>query len=369
MSATGDPRAAPAAAILDLEPAEARERLAAWLEARGERAFRVRQVIEELYGARRDDPRAMTALPAALRDALAEEWLPATLAEEVVQVSADGTRKYRFRLADGLAIESVWIPSGARGTLCVSSQVGCAAACTFCATGTLGLARNLRPAEILGQWLRVDRDLAARELGAVTQIVFMGMGEPLHNWANVATALTILTSPDGFAFSPRRVTVSTVGIAPKIPELVERFPQVRIALSLHSAREETRAEIVPVTRRHSLAEVSRALRTVRDDARRLSVEYVLLPGINDAREEAVALARFARELGAHVNLLPFHPFEGAKYRPTPPALMRRFADWVRERHPGAVTIRKSRGLDIDGACGQLALRGRAEGARESVGEE
>jgi len=345
-----------AESLLDLEPAAARARLEEWLAERGERPFRARQVIEELYGARRSDPRAMTALPATLREALAAELLPSPLADDLVQVSTDLTRKYRFRLADGKAIEAVWIPSGERGTLCVSSQVGCAAACTFCATGTLGLARNLRPSEILGQWLRVERDLRERELGAVTQIVFMGMGEPLHNWPNVATTLAALTGAEGFAFSPRRVTVSTVGIAPKIPELAERFPQVRIALSLHSAREETRSLIVPVTRRHSLAEVSKALRSVRDDARRLSVEYVLLPGVNDAREEAIALARFARELGAHVNLLPFHPFEGAPYRPTPPALIQRFAEWVRERHPGAVTIRRSRGLDIDGACGQLALR-------------
>jgi 23S rRNA (adenine2503-C2)-methyltransferase len=350
------PRPEPAPGLLDLEPAEARARLEAWLATRGEKPFRARQVLEQLYGARRSDPRAMTALPAALREDLAAELLPAPLADDLLQVSADGTRKYRFRLADGSAIEAVWIPSGERGTLCVSSQVGCAAACTFCATGTLGLMRNLRPSEILGQWLRVDRDLRERSLGTVTQIVFMGMGEPLHNWPNVATALSTLTAAEGFAFSPRRVTVSTVGIAPKIPELAARFPQVRIALSLHSAREETRSAIVPVTRRHSLAEVARALRSVVAETRRLSVEYVVLPGINDAREEALALARFARELGAHVNLLPFHPFEGALYRPTPPATIQRFAEWVRERHPGAVTIRRSRGLDIAGACGQLALR-------------
>jgi len=355
-------------ALLDLEPEAARARLEEWLAARGERPFRGRQVLEQLYRARTSDPRAMTALPAALREALAAELLAPPLSQDLLQLSSDGTRKYRFRLGDGSAIEAVWIPSGERGTLCVSSQVGCAAACTFCATGTLGLARNLRPAEILGQWLWVDRDLRERSLGAVTQIVFMGMGEPLHNWPNLRTALSTLTSAEGFAFSPRRVTVSTVGVAPRIPELAAAFPQVRIALSLHSAREETRSLIVPITRRHPLAEVSRALRSIREDARRLSVEYVVLPGINDAREEAVALARFSRELGAHVNLLPFHPFEGAPYRPTPPATIRRFAEWVRERHPGAVTIRRSRGLDIAGACGQLALRDAPPPGSEAVTE-
>ncbi len=345
-----------AESLLDHAPDEARSRLEAWLSDRGERPFRSKQILTELLDGRLDDPGSMTALPAELRRDLARDLLPRTVVADRVQISSDMTRKYRFRLDDGAAIETVWIPSGHRGTLCVSSQVGCAAACTFCATGTLGLGRNLRPAEILAQWLYVDREVRTGSLGAVTQIVFMGMGEPLHNWENVATSLTTLTSRDGFGFSPRRVTVSTVGITPKIPELIERFPQVRLALSLHSALEETRVKIVPVTRRHSVAELSRALQCLRGDARRLSVEYVLLPGINDAPNEAAALARFARPLGAHVNLLPFHPFEGAQYRPTPPALMRQFAAWVRERHPGAVTVRRSRGLDIDGACGQLALK-------------
>lgn len=342
--------------LLDLAPAELVDRLSQWIEARGERAFRVQQVRSMLFENRIADPSSMTALPTALRRAIEEELFPPVLTIAVVQESTDATRKYGFRLADGSAIEAVWIPSGERGTLCVSSQVGCAAACTFCATGTLGLGRNLTPSEILAQWLTVDADVRERELGAVTQIVFMGMGEPLHNWPNVRTALTTLTSLEGFAFSPRRVTVSTVGIAPKIPELVRSFPQVRLALSLHSAIAATREEIVPVTRRHSLDELKNALRGVRRDARRLSVEYVLLPGVNDTPEEAQALARFARELGAHVNLLPFHPFEGSRYRPTPPGTMRSFAAWVRDRHPGAVTVRRSRGLDIDGACGQLAMK-------------
>ncbi len=342
--------------LLDLPPAAARASLEAWLAARGERPFRSKQILKELYDGRRTDPQEMSSLPIPLRQALLEEALAPILTEDLVQCSTDGTRKYRYLLADGKAIEAVWIPTGDRGTLCVSSQVGCAAACTFCATGTLGLARNLRPAEILAQWLDVDRDVRMRELGAVTQIVFMGMGEPLHNWPHLERALTIMTDPDGFAFSPRRVTVSTVGIAPKIPELIERFPQVRLALSLHSAIPETRERIVPVTKRHSIEELREVLAGIRGDARRLSIEYVLLPDENDAPEEAVALARFARDLGAHVNLLPFHPFDGAPYRETSPESIQHFAEQVREHYSGAVTIRRSRGLDIDGACGQLALR-------------
>ena len=298
----------------------------------------------------------MTSLPNSLRTDLSERWLPRVLVLDDLQISKDGTRKYRFKLSDETAIESVWIPSSDRGTLCVSSQVGCAAACTFCATGTLGLNRNLRPSEVIAQWIFVDRDVRAAELGSVTQIVFMGMGEPLHNWKGVSTALKTLTLADGFEFSPRRVTVSTVGIVPKIPELIQQFPQIRLALSLHSAIETTRSKIVPVNLRHSLEELREVLQEIKGDARRLSIEYVVLSGENDSRKEAHALARFARDLGAHVNLLPFHPFQGAPYRQTDSVLIQDFADWVRQVYAGSVTIRRSRGLDIDGACGQLALK-------------
>jgi 23S rRNA (adenine2503-C2)-methyltransferase len=355
------PGATPPARLLDRTPEEARRLLEGWLAEEGEPRYRGEQILRELYLNRRADPNAMTALPRALRERLGAELLAEPLQQDLVQVSTDGTRKFRFRLADGAAIESVWIPSGERGTLCVSSQVGCAAACSFCATGTLGLSRNLHPSEILGQWLHVDRSVREQELGAVTQIVFMGMGEPLHNWPHLSTTLRTLTAPEGFEFSPRRVTVSTVGIAPKIPALIEEFPQVRLALSLHSAIEETRARIVPVTRRHPLTELREALSSIRGDARRLSIEYVVLPGVNDAPEEAAALARFADEFGAHVNLLPFHPFEGAPHAPSTPEGIARFARAVSARARSPVTVRRSRGLDIDGACGQLALKGDADG--------
>ena len=342
--------------LLDDPPAIARERLASWLAERKQPRYRADQILGELYTSRTLDPEEMTSLPKSLRAELSEQLLAPVLVADAIQESRDGTRKYRFELADGKQIESVWIPSGDRGTLCVSSQVGCAAACTFCATGTLGLSRNLRPSEILAQWLDVDRDVRTRELGQVTQIVFMGMGEPLHNWPSLSTALRGFQ--EGFEFSPRRITVSTVGIAPKIPELISTFPQVRLALSLHSAIDETRQRIVPVTKRHSLDELRSVLGEIRGDARRLSIEYVVLPDENDAPREASALGRFADELGAHVNLLPFHPFDGAPYRATDPKMIEEFADQVRRTTRTPVTIRRSRGLDIDGACGQLALKAR-----------
>ena len=347
--------------LLDAPPDEARERLATWVADRGQPRYRADQIYGELYQGRVLDPAEMTNLPKTLRSELAAELLPPLLEADAIQESRDGTRKYRFRLADGKQIESVWIPSGDRGTLCVSSQVGCAAACTFCATGTLGLTRNLRPSEILAQWLEVDRDVRERELGQVTQIVFMGMGEPLHNWPALSVALRGFQ--EGFEFSPRRITVSTVGIAPKIPDLIASFPQVRLALSLHSAIDETRERIVPVTKRHSLEELRSVLADIRGDARRLSIEYVLLPEENDAPREATALGRFADDLGAHVNLLPFHPFDGAPYQATDPKKMEDFAERVRRSTRTPVTIRRSRGLDIDGACGQLALKSRGVGSR------
>ncbi len=342
--------------FLDFDPAEGRQQLGSWLKELGHPDYRFQQVIREVYRRKNLLPESMTSLPNSLRQELSGRWLRKVLTLADLQVSKDGTRKYRFQLSDETAVESVWIPSNDRGTLCVSSQVGCAAACTFCATGTLGLLRNLKPSEVIAQWIHVDEDVRKAELGTVTQIVFMGMGEPLHNWGAVSTALKTLTLADGFEFSSRRVTVSTVGIAPKIPELIREFPQIRLALSLHSAIESTRSKIVPVTLRHSLEELREVLQEIKGDARRLSIEYVVLSGENDSRVEAHALARFARDFGAHVNLLPFHPFEGAPYQETDPAQIQEFAEWVREIYAGSVTIRRSRGLDIDGACGQLALK-------------
>jgi len=342
--------------LLDLAPCELEGALIPWLEGHDEPPYRAEQILQHLLVERLSDPHRMTSLPLSLRQALAAGPLAPAVKIDQVQESRDGTRKYRFRLADDLHIESVWIPSGRRGTLCLSSQVGCAAACTFCATGTLRLSRNLAASEIVGQWLAVATETAGVAGPGVTQLVFMGMGEPLHNYPALAAALALITDSEGFRFSPRRITVSTVGIPDRMEQLVREFPQVRLALSLHSARDETRGLIVPINGRHPVAELRKTIARIADGSRRISLEYVLLRAINDSPQEAEALAHFAQESGAHINLLPFHPFPGAPYPPSTGAEMAQFRQRVLAHFDGSVTIRRSRGLDIDGACGQLALR-------------
>ncbi|MFQ5654881.1 MAG: 23S rRNA (adenine(2503)-C(2))-methyltransferase RlmN [Planctomycetota bacterium] len=343
--------------LLDLPPAGIEETLQRWLGERGEPRYRAEQIFDHLRGERATDLRGVSNLPGELSTALRRSLLREPLALEEVMRSGDGTRKYRFRLEDGAGIESVWIPSGARGTLCISSQAGCPAGCTFCATGASGFRRNLRPSEIVGQWLQVRAELCREGAGAVTQVVYMGMGEPLYNYAAVAISMEVLTAPGLFRMSPRRLTVSTVGIPPRMVELAGRFPQARIALSLHSARDRTRSAIVPVNRRYPVEALRETLLAIADSTRRVTLECVILAGVNDSPEEARALARFARGSAGHVNLLPFHPHEGSIYRPPRRSGLRAFRKEILREYPGRVTIRRSRGLDIDGACGQLALNG------------
>ncbi|MEE8142500.1 MAG: 23S rRNA (adenine(2503)-C(2))-methyltransferase RlmN, partial [Planctomycetota bacterium] len=285
--------------LLDRERSELVEQLRSWLTARSEPAYRTHQILEHLFLRGVDDPLAMANLPVQLRRELGEQLLPPLLRRDQVQVSSDGTRKYRFRLRDGVPIESVWIPGRGRNTLCVSSQAGCPAACSFCATGAGGFRRNLSPGEILSQWLEVARDVRLEGQESITQIVFMGMGEPLYNYKALSRSLRTWTDPEGFSSSPRRITVSTVGITPKIPLLAREFPQVRLAVSLHSARNETRDRIVPVNRRYPIEVLHETLRSLQGQLRRVSLEYVLLAGVNDSASEAKALARFARDTAGH----------------------------------------------------------------------
>lgn len=350
--------------LLDLPADRRANALADWFAQRGAPAYRARQVSERLFKHLCADPQRMTHLPRALREELADDLLRPSLRLAEVLRSADGTRKFRFLLEDDATIESVWIPSSDRATLCLSSQAGCPAGCTFCATAASGFRRNLRPSEIVEQWLQVVQWLRTEEPelaavtgspGPVTQMVFMGMGEPLFNYDALASALSWLTAPTGFAFSPRRITVSTVGVPRRIEQLVHEFPQVRLALSLHSAIDATRERIVPMNRRHNVADLRRCLDGIATHSRRVTLEMVVLAGINDSPAEALAVARFAEGRAGHVNLLPFHPFPGAPHAPTPPAAVRAFCERVQAAFSGQVTVRRSRGLDIAGACGQLAL--------------
>ena len=335
--------------------------LQAWCVAAGEPAWRAEQVLAWVHrcGARGFDE--MTNVSRAFRAKLAEAFTLGGLEPALVAEARDGTRKLVFHLppvqARPAAIESVLIPQtdrpdGARDrlTLCISSQAGCGMGCTFCATARLGLVRNLRAGEIVGQ---VRAGIAAAAPRAITNVVLMGMGEPLANYDAVVSALDILTAPWGHAISPRRITVSTVGLAPAIPRFIADT-HVNLAVSLHAPTDAQRERLVPLARRHPLAALLGACRAVPLPRRqRITFEYVMLAGENDADADAHALARLLRGLRAKVNLIPFNPFPGATVLPSPRPRILRFQQILRQHHLHA-TIRESRGQDIQAACGQLA---------------
>jgi 23S rRNA (adenine2503-C2)-methyltransferase len=348
------PVAAPAAVadarvnLLDLEPAAAEQVLREFMAAAGEPAYRAGQVARRLWQrpARTFDD--VTELPAVLRGRLDAAFAMPRLALAAHQRSVDGTQKFLFRLADGQAIETVAIPDGDRLTLCISSQAGCALACAFCATGAMGFQRNLLPHEIAGQ----VRELALLdEPLRATNIVFMGMGEPLMNWKAVSPTLTILNDPKGFGIGARHITVSTVGVLPGIVALGERPEQFRLALSIHAPDDALRGSLMPVNIKYPLAEVIEAAKAF---DRRTTFEYVMLGGVNDRPEHARALGRLARDCRAFVNLIPLHAGGTGGFTPTPADVIQRFARAVRAEGI-EVAVRKSRGVDIAAACGQLRV--------------
>jgi 23S rRNA (adenine2503-C2)-methyltransferase len=334
--------------ILDLEPPAARAVLGEWLAERGESAFRVNQLVPRLWQRPVRRWADATELPLALRTALDDAWPLGALELGTRQESSDGTVKYLWRLPDGEAIESVLIPEGQRRTLCISSQAGCPLKCTFCATGTMGLLRSLAAWEIAAQ---VRALLLEPEGRAPTNVVFMGMGEPLLNWPAVGPALTILNHREGLGIGARHITVSTVGILPGLAELARRSEQFRVAISLHAPTSELRGTLMPIERKYSLADVLAAARAF---PRRVTFEYVLIGGVNDREVEAVALAKLAKGAGALVNLLPLHPGGAGGLSPSPTRRMHGFAASLRRRGVEAV-LRRSRGLDIAAACGQLRI--------------
>ncbi|MBA3658117.1 MAG: 23S rRNA (adenine(2503)-C(2))-methyltransferase RlmN [Gemmatimonadales bacterium] len=343
-----EPAVGPPSSLLDLPPARARDRLHAWATGRGLPAYRAGQVARRLWTAPVASWADATELPAALRAELADVFPLPRLCADVVQRSADGTVKFLWRLSDGEAIESVLIPSGNRRTLCISSQAGCALRCSFCATGRMGFRRNLSAFEIAGQ---VRETVLRNPSDKPTNVVFMGMGEPLLNWPAVDTALSVLNAPDGFGIGARHITVSTVGILPGLASFAARPEQFRLAISLHAPTSMQRLGIMPIEKKYALDAVLEAARAFR---KRVTFEYVMIAGVNDAPADADALARLARRLGALVNILPLHPGGAPDLTPTSPQAIAAFAD--RLRHQGVeATVRRSRGLDIDAACGQLRV--------------
>jgi 23S rRNA (adenine2503-C2)-methyltransferase len=334
--------------LLDRTPAAARETLHGWVERRGLPAYRVGQIGRRLWQAPVARWAEATELPTALREELARDFPLPVLTADVVQQSADGTRKFLWRLEDGEAIESVLIPSGGRRTLCISSQAGCALRCSFCATGQMGYRRNLTAFEIAGQ----IREIVLRDPAeAPANVVFMGMGEPLLNWPAVDVALTTLNSPDGLGIGARHITVSTVGILPGMLAFARRPEQFRLAISLHATTSAQRREIMPIEKKYDLEAVLAAAAAFR---KRITFEYVMIGGVNDRDADADRLAKLARRLGALVNILPLHPGGAPDLTPTSGDRIRAFAARLRNQGIEA-TVRRSRGLDINAACGQLRV--------------
>ncbi|HET6223380.1 MAG TPA: 23S rRNA (adenine(2503)-C(2))-methyltransferase RlmN [Dongiaceae bacterium] len=334
-----------------------RAELAAEMAAIGAPAFRARQLWHWIYHRGATDFAAMTTLAKDFRARLAEQFVIVRPAVSQALHSADGTRKWLLKFIDGQEIETVHIPEEDRGTLCVSSQVGCTLTCRFCHTGTQRLVRNLSTAEIVGQLM-----LARDQLGEwsappdgrlISNIVMMGMGEPLYNYDNVAKALKIVMDGEGIAISKRRITLSTAGVVPMIRRCGEEL-NVNLAISLHAVNDELRDKIVPINRKYPIAELLDACRNYPglSNARRITFEYVMLKGVNDSPAEARELVRLLKGIPAKVNLIPFNPWPGAPFECADDAAIKRFSDIVFAAGY-ASPVRTPRGQDIMAACGQL----------------
>jgi len=347
--------------LLDLDP----QGLERYFAERGEKPFRARQVSRWLHQRLAGDVESMTDLAKSLRASLATEAViegPRVIRDTT---ASDGTRKWLFDVGAGNAVEAVYIPEDDRGTLCVSSQAGCAMDCQFCSTGKQGFNRNLSTAEIVGQLWHANRTLLADGVSGpwveagrapITNVVMMGMGEPLANLDAVIPALRLFLDDNAYGLSRRRVTVSTSGLVPQIDRLAAECP-VALAVSLHAPDDALRDRLVPINRKHPLADLMAACRRYLEVAPRdfVTFEYVMLDGVNDAPAQADALAKLVRDVPCKFNLIPFNAFPGTEFRVSPHerilAFQRRLMD------AGLVTtIRKTRGDDIDAACGQLAGR-------------
>ena len=329
------------------------------LTAMGLKGYRTGQVLTWVYQRYATAFSEMTNIAKDERLLLDERF--AITAPEVLLVerSSDGTRKILFRLSDGHTVESVLIPDEDRQTLCISSQVGCQQACRFCLTARSGFIRDLRAHEISDQVLEAARLLQREGARGITNIVLMGMGEPLANLDEVLKALRTITSDKGLAITPRRVTVSTNGLVPAIGKLGNAGLRVNLAVSLNAATDEVRDRIMPVNKRYPLRELLSACRKFPlEPRRRITFEYVLLQGVNDSPEDAVQLAKLLRGIRCKVNLIPFNPFPGSEFRRPGEAAVRRFQKILLDNHYTA-PVRESRGRDISAACGQLRERAAA----------
>lgn len=346
------------ASLIDLKNLTLEE-LTEFLAGMGKERFRARQIMRWMYGRLAQDFEAMSDLSKELRSQLSQRARISHLVPETVEESQDGTRKYLFRLEDGETVETVRIPmEDHRCTLCISTQVGCAMGCVFCHTGSFGLVRHLAPAEI------VNQVCAAMAEAPVNNIVLMGMGEPLHNLDNVVKALQILYTPEGFDFSPRKVTLSTAGLVPEMLELGRRI-RVNLAVSLNATTDEVRNRLMPINRRYPLAELMKACREYPLQPRqRITFEYILIRDTNDSEQDARRLVKLLHGIKAKVNLIPYNEHPASPFKAPAEESVSRFQGYLLDR--GMVAVRRaSKGQDIAAACGQLKGKLTAAQSRQS----
>lgn len=344
-----------------------RQDMEAFFADLGEKAFRATQVIKWVHQLGVSDFDQMTNISKALREQLKEKACIKPLDVVVDQLSKDGTRKWVMALPDKNQIEAVFIPEDDRGTLCISSQVGCALDCSFCSTGRQGFSRNLSVAEILSQvWLaNLLLDEEKKPGRKITNVVLMGMGEPLLNFENVMKAIDIMLDDFAYGLSKRRVTVSTAGVVPAMDRLADRH-DVQLAISLHATRDDLRDDLVPINKKYNLEQLIEACRrfmTKRSPRSRLTIEYVMLAGVNDAKQDAEELIELLQDIPVLINLIPFNPFPGSGYGTSSNNAVRRFQDVLMKAGLTTV-IRKTRGEDIDAACGQLVGKVEDKSRRE-----
>jgi 23S rRNA (adenine2503-C2)-methyltransferase len=346
--------------LADLE----RPALEVALDARGHQRFHARQIFRWIYRRGVIDVAAMSDLSLELRAALARDFTLTTPALAHRETSIDGTEKFLLRLSDGRHIESVFIPDTPAMTFCVSTQVGCAMACAFCLTGKMGLVRNLTAAEIVGQVRVLAGALNLRN--SRFNIVLMGMGEPLHNYDETMKALRILADEHGFDISPRRITLSTVGLLPALERLAQEPVMPNLAISLHAPTDLQRGELVPINRKYGVSEIIEACKRFPLKKRsRITFEYVLLAGVNDSPQDARRLAKLVAGVKSKVNLIPLNAAAGIPFERPSDEAIDRFARIVSE-HGVDVSVRKSRGRDIRAACGQLIVEGPKKSAAQQL---
>jgi 23S rRNA (adenine2503-C2)-methyltransferase len=337
--------------ILELD----RDALVSWLADRRIESYRADQILKWLYTRQADSFDRMTNLSKDMRALLGSHFTIDRLKTEHIAASRDGTRKYVFELKDGKRIESVLIPERDHYTLCLSSQVGCAQGCGFCLTSKMGIQRNLSMAEIVSQVRDIKNDL--KDPKSLTNLVFMGMGEPLANYRNLVAAIQIITDENyGFAFAGRRVTVSTAGLASRLADL-GRDTRANLAVSLNAADNDTRSRLMPINRKYPIEKLLEACRQFPlRGGRRITFEYVLLKDVNDTPDDAYRLAKLLRPVKSKINLIPFNSHPGCRYQRPPEDTILRFQEILIDKNY-TVMIRRSKGQDISAACGQLATYG------------